>query len=300
MQSVIMKSSIAWTYQTESVLLVCVLVLAFVSLSTSGKQTYTHLHHMKLVNCFPFLAPTASSLTSSVEEQGRQAACPREEVTFTCMVDDGFSLEWISDAFSGAPEQFSQFDTDSEVGVSRMYDQFTANLTRLVSTPGNPGVGDITSTLVFIAAAEHNGIVIQCTDRITPLSVSLAGIYVFTLPVSYLLCNYTCECICMILTHVVITTVSAPLNPMVGGFNYYRYNFTVAVEWTYPDSDPTPDVFTVLVSTSGSTTSTQTVRGNETSVALTLLYNVDYTVGITATLCGNTSAPTMRGNVSEG
>ena len=87
---------------------------------------------------------------------------------------------------------------------------------------------------------------------------------------------------------------------MVGDFNYQQDSFTVAVEWTYPDSDPTPDVFTVLVSTSGSTTSTQTVPGNETSVALTLLYNVDYTVGIIATLCGETSVPTMTGNVSEG
>ena len=90
--------------------------------------------------------------------------------------------------------------------------------------------------------------------------------------------------------YVVITTVSAPLNPMVVDFNYQQDSFTVAVEWTYPDSDPTPDVFTVLVSTSGSTT-TQTVPGNETSVALTLLYNVDYTVGVTTMLCGNTSAP---------
>ena len=87
---------------------------------------------------------------------------------------------------------------------------------------------------------------------------------------------------------------------MVGDFNYQQDSFTVAAGWTYPDSDPTPDVFTVLVSTSGSTTSTQTVPGNETSVALTLLYNVDYTVGITATLCGNTSVPAMTGNFSEG
>ena len=91
------------------------------------------------------------------------------------MVDDGTTLEWMSDAFSGAPEQFSLFLADDEVGVPRPYDQFTTNLTRLVPTPSNPGFGDITSTLQFIAAAEHDGIVIQCTDRITPLSVSLAG-----------------------------------------------------------------------------------------------------------------------------
>ena len=59
-------------------------------------------------------------------------------------------------------------------------------------------------------------------------------------------------------------------------------------------------MFTVLVSPSGSTVSSATVPGNETSVALTLLYNVDYTVGVTATLCGETSAPTMTGNFSEG
>ena len=111
-------------------------------------------------------------------------------MTFTCMVHDGPHLEWISDAFSGAPELFSLFLADDEVGVSRMYGQFTTNLTRLVPTPGSPGLGDITSTLVFVAAAEHDGIVIQCTDLITPLSVSLAGIYVSTLPVSYLGSNY--------------------------------------------------------------------------------------------------------------
>ena len=91
------------------------------------------------------------------------------------MVVDGSSLEWMSDAFSGAPEQIRLFLADDEVGVPRMYDQFTTNLTRLVPTPGNLGFGDITSTLVFIAAAEHDGIVIQCTDGRTPLSVSLAG-----------------------------------------------------------------------------------------------------------------------------
>ena len=124
-----------------------------------------------------FFAPAASSvsLTSTVEEQGRQAACPGEEVTFTCMVETGVILEWISDAFSGAPELFSLFLADDEVGVPRMYEQFTTNLTQLVPTPSSPGFGDITSTLVFIAAAEHDGIVIQCTDSITPLSVSLAG-----------------------------------------------------------------------------------------------------------------------------
>ena len=92
------------------------------------------------------------------------------------MVVDRTSLQWISDAFSDAPEQFSLFHTGSEVGVPQMYGQFTTNLTRLVPTPGSPGFGDITSTLQFIAAAEHDGIVIQCTDLITPLSVSLAGI----------------------------------------------------------------------------------------------------------------------------
>ena len=69
-------------------------------------------------------------------------------MTFTCMVLDRTSLEWISDAFSGAPEQFSLFFPNNEVGVSRMYGQFTTNLTQLVPDPGNPGFGDITSTLV--------------------------------------------------------------------------------------------------------------------------------------------------------
>ena len=92
------------------------------------------------------------------------------------MVDDGVALEWMSDAFSGAPETFSQFVTEDVVGVSRLYGQFTTNLTQLVPDPSNTGVGDFTSTLRFNAAAEHDEVEIKCTDtRTTSLSKSLAG-----------------------------------------------------------------------------------------------------------------------------
>ena len=46
--------------------------------------------------------PAAAEVTlvSSVEQNGRTAACPGEVVTFTCTVTQGASLNWASTAFT--------------------------------------------------------------------------------------------------------------------------------------------------------------------------------------------------------
>ena len=75
--------------------------------------------------------PTVS-LTSSVEEE---AACPREEVTFTCTIEDGTILDWISEAFSGAPQTFTRFVVGDTVGQSHIYEGFTTTLTREIPDP---------------------------------------------------------------------------------------------------------------------------------------------------------------------
>ena len=36
------------------------------------------------------------ALTSSVQQAGRQAACPGETVIFTCNVPDDFALQWMA------------------------------------------------------------------------------------------------------------------------------------------------------------------------------------------------------------
>ena len=104
-------------------------------------------------------------LTSSVEEQGSRVSCPGEKVTFTCTVLRGTTLQWISDAFSSAPQAFSLFHIDS-AREPRTYGEFTARLTESVPDPGEPGFGDLTSSLTFTATPELNRTVIQCSNQL--------------------------------------------------------------------------------------------------------------------------------------
>jgi len=108
-------------------------------------------------------------LNSSVEEQGSRVSCPGEKVTFTCTVLRGNTLQWISDAFSSAPRTFSLFHIDS-TREPRTYGEFTARLTESVPDPGEPGFGDLTSSLIFTATPELNGTVIQCSNQLTIMS----------------------------------------------------------------------------------------------------------------------------------
>ena len=52
------------------------------------------------------------TLTSSVEQDGRQAACPGEVVTFTCMVTEATRLRWIAEPFipQSSPIDFASTD----------------------------------------------------------------------------------------------------------------------------------------------------------------------------------------------
>ena len=95
------------------------------------------------------------TLTSSVEQDGRQAACPGEVVTFTCIVTDAANLRWTSDRFqsiifsNNAPEQ-SEID----------WGEFHAVLT------GNVGGGlfrNLTSSLRVNASITLNGVIIHCS-----------------------------------------------------------------------------------------------------------------------------------------
>ena len=90
-------------------------------------------------------------------------------------------------------------------------------------------------------------------------------------------------CIGSNLTSFLLTDMpSPPLNPRSIVQTYHRHNFTVRVEWE--DSTSGADTYTI-----SSDTSMETVPGSETSVVLTLSYNMVHTVIITATLCGNIS-----------
>ena len=108
-------------------------------------------------------AQSTVTLTSSVEQAGRQAACPGEEVTFTCTVTEAAGLQWrinqsepIRFVVSGIPENIGTNQTDPS-------GHFTAGL--ISSMQGMTGnFGSFTSELTVTVSERLNGTVVQCDD----------------------------------------------------------------------------------------------------------------------------------------
>ena len=118
------------------------------------------------------------TLTSSVEQDGRQAACPGEVVTFTCMVTDGAALSWTAEPYISMMDPI-RFLVSGTLGQTAMDDsgQFRARLTTVVQD-GN--FGDFTSELTVTASETLEGTVIQCLATTTILmrkTLTLAGTF---------------------------------------------------------------------------------------------------------------------------
>ena len=107
---------------------------------------------------------TAVILTSTIEDQGRVAACPGEEVVFTCRASDSGSLSWISDQFSS--ELVLRFGPSDPQNTPRVDGNFIATLTEVIVNPDNVIFATFTSTLAVNATVELSGTVIECTDSI--------------------------------------------------------------------------------------------------------------------------------------
>ena len=107
------------------------------------------------------------TLTSTVD--GRQVACPREIVTYTCTVIQGATLTWTAAPALVDPTLARFLDT-SPSGESRSCSDtpsiqcadldYLATLTNVTNSMGN--VADLTSTFRFTATAELNQTVVQC------------------------------------------------------------------------------------------------------------------------------------------
>ena len=113
------------------------------------------------------------TLNSSVEQAGRQAACPGEEVTFTCIVTDGGALVWIAEphitqnnpvAFSGASATAGE-RRDPTAQIHIVLDD--------VSQGSIPEVRDFVSTLTVRNSTALSGTVIQCSNGINTANNTL-------------------------------------------------------------------------------------------------------------------------------
>ena len=120
------------------------------------------------------------TLSSSVEQDGRQAACPGEVVTFTCMVTNETRLRWIAEPFINLNEPI-QYPPRAIVGemMVDMSGQFMANVT---SVTLNGGVADLTSELTVTVSAPEalNGTVVQCSGQLSTMmnkTLIIAGTY---------------------------------------------------------------------------------------------------------------------------
>ena len=114
------------------------------------------------------------TLTCSVEQDGRLAACPGEVVTFTCMVTDGAFLDWTAEPHITMMDPI-RFLVSTPVGETAMDDsgQFRARLTSVIQ---NGNFGDLTSELTVTASETLGGTVIQCLATTTILmNKTLAG-----------------------------------------------------------------------------------------------------------------------------
>ena len=99
-----------------------------------------------------------------MEQAGRQAACPGEEVTFTCNVTGAAGLQWDILSLLSDPIRIRFTLGDIRNNISTRMDssgRFTAVLTSVMQ---NGLFGDLTSQLMVTVSVMLNGTLVECSD----------------------------------------------------------------------------------------------------------------------------------------
>ena len=107
------------------------------------------------------------SLSSSVEEDGRQFACPGEHVIFTCEVNRSVIIRISAENFICRNDPVSYLATDAvgSPGRTNPEDLFQANLTN-VQRESNL-IANFTVTLTTNTTNETSNTVVECGDVLT-------------------------------------------------------------------------------------------------------------------------------------
>ena len=102
------------------------------------------------------------TLTSSVEQSGRQAACPGEEVTFNCVTGTAV-LSWVAEPYINRSDPVTFSGQNATAGVTR---DPTAQIHIVLSevNGSDPRLRDFVSTLTVRNSTALSGTVIQCSD----------------------------------------------------------------------------------------------------------------------------------------
>ena len=108
-----------------------------------------------------------------MEQAGRQAACPGEEVTFTCNVTDVVGLVWIAEPHITQSDPVTFSGAGATTGETR---DPTAQI-HIVLDDVSPGsdarLSDFVSTLTVRNSTALSGTVIQCSNGIITVSNTL-------------------------------------------------------------------------------------------------------------------------------
>ena len=132
---------------------------SLLSLSQPSTPLHTHVH-MHTCETFRCVLRRYSDGVVTLTSSAQGGICPGEEVTLTCTVTGGVSLEWSSTAFSPVV----RFVGNDPIGQPIDRGIFTATL-----------ISALTSTLRVNATPEAmlNGTVVTCSDQLNPMSVTL-------------------------------------------------------------------------------------------------------------------------------
>ena len=107
------------------------------------------------------------TLTSSVEQDGRQAACPGEEVTFTCTVTGTAVLQWIAEPHINQSDPVLFSVASATAGETRdPTPQIHIVLDDVRNYTFDPRFRDFVSTLTVRNSTALSGTVIQCSNGV--------------------------------------------------------------------------------------------------------------------------------------
>ena len=126
-------------------------------------------HNSTVLSSSVMLALASSqttTLTSSVEQDGRQAACPGEVVTFTCMVTEAGGLVWFAEPHISQSDPVIFSVASATAGDTRDPTAQIHIVLDEVSQSSDPRFANYTSTLTVRNSTALSGTEIQCSGGI--------------------------------------------------------------------------------------------------------------------------------------
>ena len=215
-----------------------------------------------------------------MEQAGRQAACPGEEV----MVTDGVGLLWIAEPHISKSDPVL-FAGGATAGETRDPTVLIHIVLDDVSQGSDPQLSDYVSTLAVRNSNALSGVVIQCSGWIvtTNNTLMVGGKFV---DVWFII---------IVRDEFFFSTAppSSPQNARSSNVGYSISDFIVAVQWESPASDGGVGIDSYTLTGAGITAPLYLLSNEPLMATLTLSYNEIHMVSITASNCAGESTASL-------